>query len=258
MTKRLTYILPIILFLCFLTMGVAFDDPGKTKVYGISPVKPAPEQAWSDWSNCQKAATAGVARAVAEWQSQAVLKDIVINGSNATGGSVTGPSLQLSIERTMTEARVPAVVANAFASSVANAWSIWTSSLHVPGLPWYPSFCCFPGPYAPPTPNVPTVLATLGGNPSMLSAFSLKMSIRNALGTFANDPKALTAIERFSNDFSARFTKYLASVKVSNVIGQGPVPAWLCSGIVCTGGQPVLNGKGIMKPGGFVGTWPAN
>ncbi len=220
------------------------------------PILPASQTpASTDWPACRKAATAGVALAVAKWQSQAALNNVVINGHMAVGGSVTGPALHPSIERTMTEAGVPAAVANAFASSVSNAWSVWASSLRVPGLSWYPTFASYPGPVAPPTPNVPTPLPVLGGNPEPLSAASLKASIRNALGTRASDLKALAAINEFAEDFAARFTKYRAIVMVTNVLGTGPVPTFAAP-IVNSG--PVVGGKGTMKAGGFVGTWPAN
>jgi hypothetical protein len=196
---------------------------------------------------------AGVARAIAKWQSQAVLKDVVIKGPTATGGSITGPALQPDIEKTMAEAGVPAAVAKAFAGPVSSAWSAWASSLRSPGLNWYPAFASYPGPVAPPSPNVPTPLLALGGNPSALSAASLKASIRKALDTRANDPQASAAINEFADDFAARFAMFLAGAKVTNVIGTGPVPTF-APPYVPVG--PVAGGKGTMKPGGFAGTWP--
>lgn len=210
---------------------------------------------WSNWPGCRQAATAGVARAVAKWQSQAVLKNVVINGSTAVGGSVTGPALQPVIEQTMAEVGVPAAVAKAFAAPVSSAWSTWASSLRVPGLSWYPSFASFPGPVAPPAPNVPTPLMALGGNASPLSAASLKASIRNALGDRGNDPKAAAAINEFADNFAAHFAQFRAGAMVTNVLGTGPVPTF-APPYVPVG--PVVGGKGTMKPGGFAGSWPAN
>jgi hypothetical protein len=232
--------------------GAVSNEP----VSGNRPVLRATQTpAWSNWPGCRKAATAGVARAIARWQSQAVLKDVVISGPSAAGGSVTGPALQPDIERTMAEAGVPAAVAKAFAAPVSSAWSAWASSLRAPGLNWYPSFASFPGPVAPPMPNVPTPLMALGGNPNPLSAASLKASIRNALGTRANEPQTSAAINEFADDFAARFAKYLAGAKVTNVMGTGPVPTF-APPYVPVG--PVVGGKGTMKAGGFAGSWPAN
>ncbi len=226
------------------------------RVSGSRTNLPAPQTSvWSDWAGCRRAATAGVARAVAQWRSQAVLKDIVINGPTATGGSVAGPALQPAVEQTMTRAGVPAEVARAFASAVSNAWSLWASSLRVPGLPWYPGFAAVPSPIAPPAPNAPTPLLALGGNPGPLSAASLKASIRNVLGTRANDRGALVAINGFADDFAARFERFRASVMVTNVMGTGPVPTF-APPYVPVG--PVVGGKGTMKAGGFAGTWPAD
>ncbi len=212
-------------------------------------------QTWSDWPACRKAATAGAAAAIAQWQSQAVLKDVVVNGVQANGGSVTGPALQPLIEKRMLEAGIPGAVAKGFAAPVSNAWNTWAASLRVPGLAWYPSFACFDGPVAPPTPNVPIPLATLGGNTGPLSASSLKAAIKEALQT--QDRNAPAAIDAFVDDFAARFSKYRTSAMVTKVMGAGPVPGFIRSPMVNQCGA-VVNGQGTMAPGGFVGAWPAN
>jgi len=198
---------------------------------------------------------AGVARAVAKWQSQAVLKDVVINGPTAAGGSVTGPALQPVIEQMMAAAGVPAAVAKAFAGPVSSGWSAWAATLRAPSMNWYPPFASFPGPVAPPTPNVPAPLMALGGNPSPLSAASLKASIRKALGDRANDRQASAAIDEFADDFAARFANYRVSAMVTNVMGTGPVPTF-APPYVPVG--PVVGGKGTMQRGGFTGQWPSN
>ncbi len=226
------------------------------RVSGQRPVQRAADTpAWSNWPVCRQAATAGVARAVARWRSQAVLKGVVINGPTATGGSVSGPALQPVIEQTMAEAGVPAAVAKAFAGPVSSAWSAWASGLRVPGIGWYPSFASFPGPVAPPTPNTPTPLLALGGNPGPLSAASLKASIRNALGARARDAQASAAINEFADDFASRFATFRAGAMVTNVLGTGRVPTF-APPYVPVG--PVVGGQGTMKPGGFTGEWPTD
>jgi hypothetical protein len=185
----------------------------------------------------------------------AALVGVVINGPTAVGGSVAGPPLQPIIEQTMAEAGVPAAVAKAFAAPVSSAWRAWVASLRAPGAPWYPAFAAFPGPVAPPTPNTPTPLMALGGNPSPLSAASLKASIRKALGDRANDHQAAAAVDEFADDFAARFATFRGGVMVTNVIGSGPVPTF-APPYVPVG--PVVRGAGNMRPGGFAGAWPAN
>lgn len=209
--------------------------------------------AGTNWPACHKAATAGAAAAIAQWRSQAVLKNVVVNGVNANGGSVTGPALQPLIEQTMLEAGIPGAVSRGFAAPVSNAWNTWAASLRVPGLAWYPSFACFDGPVAPPTPNVPTPLAALGGNPGPLSASSLKAAIKAALHT--QDRDALAAIDGFADDFAAGFSKYRSSAMVTKVMGGGPVPGFIRSPMVNQCGA-VVNGQGTMAAGGFVGAWP--
>ncbi len=250
----------VVLFAILLMMGTSGHSfatdrqlmtPPSRSIAPVSDTK-----TWSDWPACRKAATAGVASAIAKWQREAVLRDVVISGVTAAGGTVMGPDLQATIENTMAEAGVPAAVAKGFAAPVSNAWRRWASSLRVPGLNWYPAFVCYAGPVAPPTPNVPMPLAALGGNPEPLSAAGLKAAIREALGARAQEREALAAIDGFADDFAARFSKYLTSVKVTNVMGSGGVPTFAPPyGPKC---GPVVDGRGTMTPGGFVGAWPGN
>jgi hypothetical protein len=157
------------------------------------------------------------------------------------------------MESMMIAAGVPAAVAKGFAGPVSNAWNLWASSLRVPGMNWYPAFACFPGPVAPPTPNVPMPLVTLAGNSEALSASRLKAAIRQALGPQAQDPQASAAIDGFADDFALRFIRYQANVKVTNVMGGGPVPTYAPPyGPNC---GPVTGGSATMLPGGFVGSW---
>ena len=102
---------------------------------------------------------------------------------------------------------------------------------------------------------MPTPLSVLCGNPEALSAPRLKASIREALGAQAKDPEALAAIDAFADDFANRFSKFVGSTKVSNVMGTGPVPTFAPPYVPC---GPVVNGRGTMKAGGFAGTWPSN
>jgi len=214
-----------------------------------------PVVAWSDWATCQKAAIAGTAQAIATWQSQSILKDVIINGTTATGGSISGPPLQPFIQMHMFKYGIPADVVNAFATPVSNAWNTWTSSLRIPSLQWYPSFACYPGPMAPPTPNIPMPLAVLSSNPEPISAISLKTSIRSALGARASDPRALAAVDGFVDSFTSRLAMYRANTMITNVMGTGPVPTYAPPyGPKC---GPVVNGRAIIKTGAFTGFWPA-
>ena len=102
----------------------------------------------------------------------------------ATGGRLEGLALDPLI------AHAPSVAAwtgwNAAARDVVakgmqQQWSTLAQSVWVPGLPWYPSFAAFPGPVAPPTPNVPTPFIALVHNTTAISALSLQNAMRWAL-----------------------------------------------------------------------------
>ena len=47
---------------------------------------------------------------------------------------------------------------DAVAKGVSKCFKDWQGQVMVPGLPWYPAFAAFPGPMAPPMPNIPTPL----------------------------------------------------------------------------------------------------
>ncbi|MBI5550857.1 MAG: hypothetical protein HY911_05060 [Desulfobacterales bacterium] len=251
--KRMTITLLTILLASPLGPAFAIDRLATPPAMRTLPSKVAAPAA-TDWTACRNAATAGSARAIAGWQQQALLKAVVVNGPAASGGNVSGPALQPLMEQTMTAAGISSTVARAFAAPLSAAWAQWAASLRVPdGLNWYPSFNCYAGPVAPPTPNVPAPLAILSGNTTALSADQLKKAIRQALGPQAQEPQAAAAIDGFADDFARRFTQYLTNVKVTNVMGGGRVPTFAAPLINC---GPVVAGSANMQPGGFTGTWP--
>ena len=251
--KRMTITLLTILLISPLGPAFAIDRLAIPPAMSNLPPKIAAPAA-TDWTACRNAATAGIARAIAGWQQQALLKAVVVNGPEASGGTVSGPALQPLMEQTMLASGISSTMARAFAAPLSTAWAQWAASLRVPERSnWYPSFACYPGPIAGATPNVPMPLGALSGNWSALSAEQLKKSIRQALGPKAQEPQAAAAIDGFADDFARRFTLYLTNVKVSNVIGSGRVPTFAAPLINC---GPVEAGSANMQPGGFTGTWP--
>ncbi|MBI5716430.1 MAG: hypothetical protein HZC37_01940 [Burkholderiales bacterium] len=202
---------------------------------------------WARWADH---AYEGARDAVRHWQTQAVLRGVVINGPAASGGRITGPSLKPLIRGALRDrGGAPDEVAERFAGAVAEAWALWHEAVRVPGLPWYPAFASFPGAQAVPTPNVPTPLAALvSAQAAALSPDALKARIVQHLGAHAQQPGAAAAAEQFAQRFGARFAAWAATVMVRNVIGSGPVPSFKPPAVPA---GPVVAGKIAEVPGSF-------
>ena len=138
---------------------------------------------------------------------------------------------------------------NAIATAIGNGWLAWESSIKVPGLPWYPLFAAFPGPIAPPMPNVPTPLFP-HWSPWMRPSHRGPQGVM--MGTLG-DPTALHAADLFdavSQAFNTVFTLYNDhDAIVKNVLGTGPIPTF-APPFACHLG-PVVGGVGSGLPGCF-------
>jgi hypothetical protein len=206
-------------------------------------------QPWNLWCD---AAWEGTSFAVGMWVMQAHFRDIRIDGPKAVGapGCLTGPSLKTWVRAKMVERKVPDAVADKFAEGIASAWAYWQSGISVPGLPWYPTFSAFPGPTAPPTPNIPCPLSSLpsSNGAAVANRSNLAQKIIVALGEEAASEAAQNAIGEFAKKFADRFTLWTLQVTVEKVLGQGAVPTfhppYVMSG-------PVVNGHIIPSPPHF-------
>jgi hypothetical protein len=195
-------------------------------------------------------ARSALSGAVATWQAAATLVGVTVNSVTAIGGQVVGPPLTPLMLGAMLADDVPPEVAIAFAGVAGEAWLEWSSSVRVPGLPWYPAFAAFPSPVAPPTPNIPTPVVTLLSNTAPVSAGLLGARLAGALGARATDPHWSEAAGSFANWLGGSFAIWSASTMVTNVLGTGPVPSFAPPAVPV---GPVTGGVGTMPPGGFVG-----
>src|SRR5215470_17248904 len=99
------------------------------------------------------------------WKLQAKFKDLKIMAVCAIGtpGCLDGPELESNIKNAPMVASFTGNKAkhrDAVAKGVSKCFKDWQGQVTVPGLPWYPAFAAFPGPQAPPLPNVPMPLIT--------------------------------------------------------------------------------------------------
>jgi len=187
--------------------------------------------------------------AVDQWRQTATIAGVMIVGPVASLGIVVGPPLTPLIlaqgpKGTPQELKYTTAIANALGT----AWLPWQSSIKVPGLPWYPAFAAFPGPVAPPMPNVPVPLIALISVDASLSPGALSGLMMANLG----DPTALHAQDLFdaiSKAFNTVFTLFKTMTIVTNVLGTGPIPTF-APPFVPVG--PVVGGVGTGPPGCLV------
>jgi hypothetical protein len=195
-------------------------------------------------------AQSAMASAVGTWQSTASLVGVTVMSVTAIGGQLVGPPLLPLMIGAMTADGTPPEVAIAFAAAASNNWLTWASSVRVPALPWYPSFAAFPGPVAPPMPNVPSPLAALTTTPVALSSGVVSMQVTGMLGARGIDPVWRDAAGAFGTFLERNFIVWQASTMVTNVLGTGPVPSFAPPSVPI---GSVVGGTATMPPGGLVG-----
>jgi hypothetical protein len=192
---------------------------------------------------------AAIAAAITMWQLQAKFVNVKINGPVAVSppGSLQGPTLEAQIKSLSPQGSDwERKMSAAIAAGVSNAWKNWQQSVFVPGLPWYPTFAAFPGPMAPPTPNIPTPIATLGQNAGSLSSGSIKNAIVAKAAGVAN---AAVIADAVATGVATAFVTWQTATMVKNVMGQGPVPSF-APPYVPVG--PVVLGDTVPVPGAFL------
>ena len=183
------------------------------------------------------------------WQSAATMVGVVVNAVTASAGQVVGPPwtpliLAQGPKSGPSELQYTKTVANV----VGTAWLQYTATIKIPGLPFYPAFAAFPGPVAPPMPNVPVPVIAL----TQVTAAVGKAALKGQMIGQHGDPQAMYHKEIFdavATAFEQCFTIWQASTMVTNVLGTGPIPTF-APPYVPVG--PVVGGVGTMTPGGFV------
>lgn len=198
-----------------------------------------------------------IAFAHQQWKLQAKFKDLKIMAVSAIGapGCLDGPELESLIKNAPMVASWSdgkAKHRDAVAKGVSKCFKDWQSMVTVPGLPWYPAFAAFPGPMAPPMPNVPTPLVACPSAQmaAMATPMTMKSEMDSALdgGLKNEDPtKQYEALhDAIATVVSAAFMLWLPAQQVIGVMGKGPVPSF-APPYVPVG--PVVAGDNIPTPG---------
>lgn len=198
---------------------------------------------------------AAVRYAVGMWRLQAHFQNITIMSVNAIGvpGCLNGPQLAPWI------AQAPGVssatgylqtLVNAVASGVSTNFSAWQSSVTVPGLPWYPAFAAWPGPSAPPTPNVPMpLIACLSTQRTkLITGYQVEQAIKSELGSEFDLPEINQFLTMLCIHLANYFVTWMSSQRMTLVMGMGPVPSFAPPAASV---GPVVAGHIIPAPGHF-------
>jgi hypothetical protein len=191
-----------------------------------------------------------ISDAVDKWMKMTMITTVIINGpvGMLLPGGVVGPPLMPFIlaqapKNTPMEIKYSTAIANA----VSQQWQIWQMGLM--GTLMYPTFSAFPGPMAPPMPNVPLPLIALS---SPGDAALSPGAIKEMMTAFLADPETNHALDLFdalAKAFNTHFQTFKAGTMIQNVLGTGPIPTF-APPIVSAG--PVVAGSVIPKPGVFI------
>lgn len=191
--------------------------------------------------------TGALCDAVDQWMKMVMIAGAMINGPACMvlpGNFTPVPILPFFMAKAPLDTPQKLRFSNAIGQAFDMGWSVWSMGLM--GTLMYPAFAAFPGPMAPPTPNVPMpLIAFASPGEAMLSPSTLSAQMMGLLG----DPTAAFAKELFdaiSQGWSPVFMAWRASTMVQNVLGMGPIPTFVPP-FVPVG--PVVAGTVIPKPG---------
>lgn len=194
------------------------------------------------------------------WRLAARFSGLEINAVTALGepGCLKGPKLESLIKMHPGAAKMTGNMAkhrDAVAKGISTAFASWQDNVTVPGLPWYPAFAAFPGPQAPPMPNIPMPLITCISEKMTDIILPFKMrdemggGLVGALKEKHTDKHWDGLYDALSVVFSLAFLMWLPMQMVMLVLGKGPIPTF-APPYVPVG--PVVMGDNLAIPGHLI------
>ena len=167
------------------------------------------------------------------FKQTAVLSDVSIQGSRAIGpaGCLKAPDVSSLIRADLSsEMGTPENngMAKAVSKVLGNFIDDWRRGFNIPGVMWFPAFDYFPGPMAPPMPNIPTQLRAM---PSFFE-FYLTRKENMIREIFSELPRQMdndvnrNTIETFSDKTVNYFENWLTSSYIMGVMGMGRIPGF--------------------------------
>ncbi len=194
------------------------------------------------------------------WRLQAKFQNLQVMACCAIGtpGCLDGPKLEPLIKMAPSCAAWTGNMAkyrDAVAKGVSDAFYNWQSMVMVPGLPWYPAFAAFPGPMAPPMPNIPMPLIACPSAriADIVAPMTMKQGMIGALDSGLKkddeDKQHEALFMSIATVLSMAFVMWLPMQQVSLVMGMGPIPTF-APPFVPVG--PVVSGNNLPTPGSLM------
>jgi len=191
------------------------------------------------------------------WKLQAKFQNLTVMAVCAIGtpGCLDGPELESLIKNAPMVASFTGNMQkhrDAVAKGVSKAFKNWQGQVTVPGLPWYPAFAAFPGPMAPPMPNIPMPLICCISSKmtDIVMPDTMTKEMDDALdsGIKDKDPeKHYHALhDAIATVLALAFLMWLPMQQVMLVLGKGQIPTF-APPVVPVG--PVVGGDNIAIPG---------
>jgi hypothetical protein len=166
------------------------------------------------------------------WRLQAKFAPMPIAGPSVAGppGSLTGPPLESLIKQyPRCAAMQPPLTAyrDAVAKGVSQAFTMWQTTVTIPGLPLFPAYVMQPPGSAIPSPNVPQkLIACVSANLTALVAPDTMKSFMCAAldpDTKKDNTKYEPFFDAIATVLSLAFVSWLSNQMVLGIIGSGAV-----------------------------------
>jgi hypothetical protein len=191
------------------------------------------------------------------WKLQAKFQNLQVMAVSAIGspGCLDGPELESNIKNAPMCAAFTgnkAKYRDAVAKGVSKCFKDWQDQVMIPGLPLYPAFAMFPGPMAPPMPNIPVPLVACPS--AMMSRMADPTQMANEMkNAHAGDMKQKdddkhheALFDALATVISMAFMIWLPSQQMMTVMGKGQIPTF-APPFVPAG--PVVAGDNLPIPG---------
>jgi hypothetical protein len=171
------------------------------------------------------------------WKLKAKFKDIQVMSLSAIGspGCLDGPELENDIKNAPMCASFSGNKGkhrDAVAKGISKAFKNWQDQVTVPGLPFWPAFVAFPGPQAPPMPNIPMPLIACVSSKmtDIMMPDTMKSEMDDALDGGLKDKDKTKQYEALHDAIATvcalAFTIWLPSQMVMLMMGKGPIPTF--------------------------------
>ena len=197
------------------------------------------------WGKLSRLASAAAIEEAREWLRKVYIdkNKCTVNGPTAIGKPGVLKSrytFQGKIHSALRAGGASTTIAKAWDRAFKESWEEWARKVMIPGLPFYPAFTAFPGPKAPPMPNVPMPLTTMPSSGiAAMSPPKLSQKVLSKLGSKAKLPTVQNAVQSFANMLGGRFALCLKGCQMTSVMGSGPVPTFAPPAVPV---GPVVNG----------------